>query len=210
MKYKLAIFDFDGTLADSFPFILSIIDHLADKYHLARINPEDICELRKMHTRDLMRQFNVPMWKLPLMGRNVSSLMMKNSGQIQLFEGIDAVLRDLADLGIILVLVSSNSLDVIQQVLGSEIASLFSHFECGSSIFGKKGRFKKVLKKFDMQPSDVISIGDEIRDLEASRKMNIPFGAVSWGYTDPTTFESLNPNYVFQSVNDIKTILAGI
>lgn len=210
MKYKLAIFDFDGTLADSFPFILSIIDHLADKYHLARINPEDICELRKMHTRDLMRQFNVPMWKLPLMGRNVSSLMMKNSGQIQLFEGIDAVLRDLADLGIILVLVSSNSLDVIQQVLGSEIASLFSHFECGSSIFGKKGRFKKVLKKFDMQPSDVISIGDEIRDLEASRKMNIPFGAVSWGYTDPTAFESLNPNYVFQSVSDIKTILAGI
>ncbi len=209
MKYKLAIFDFDGTLADSFPFLLSIIDYLADKYHLARINPENISELRKMHTRDLMRQFNVPMWKLPLMGRNVSSLMMKNSGQIQLFEGIDAVLQDLADLGIILVLVSSNSVDVIQQVLGSEISSLFSHFECGSSIFGKKGRFKKVLKKFDMLPSDVISIGDEIRDLEASQKMNIPFGAVTWGYTDPTILETLNPNYVFQSVSDIKTVLAG-
>lgn len=210
MKYKLAIFDFDGTLADSFPFILSIIDYLADKYHLSHINPEEISELRKMHTRDLMRQFKVPMWKLPLMGRNVSALMIKNSGQIQLFEGIDAVLRDLADLGIILVLVSSNSIDVINKVLGSEITSLFSHFECGSALFGKKRRFKKVLQKFDMQPSDVISIGDEIRDLEASQKMNIPFGAVSWGYTDPKAFETYNPNYVFHSVNEITTILTGV
>lgn len=209
MKYKVVIFDFDGTLADSFPFVLSILDNLADKFHIERINPEDINQFRKMHTRELMRQFQVPVWKLPIMGRNVQALMLKNISQITLFEGIDAVLKDLADLGVILVLVSSNSHEIIRQVLGSEIAALFSHYECGSSVFGKRGRFKKVLKKFNVHPSEVISIGDEIRDLEASQKMNIPFGAVTWGYTDPAAFESCNPNHLFHSVHEIKTLLAG-
>jgi phosphoglycolate phosphatase len=209
MKYKVAIFDFDGTLADSFPFMLTIVDRLADQYHLDRIDPDDISLLRKMHTRDLMRQFQVPMWKLPLIGRNVRALMLNNIHKITLFEGIDAVLQDLADLGVILVLVSSNSSEIIRQVLGGETASLFSHFECGSSIFGKKGRYKKVLKKFKVDPSEVISIGDEIRDMEASQKMNIPFGAVTWGFTDPEAFESYEPSHMFHSVHDIKLLLAG-
>lgn len=207
MKYKVAIFDFDGTLADSFPFMLSILDRLTDQYHIDRVNPDDISNLRKLHTRELLQKFQIPMWKLPLMGRNVHSLMKKNINQITLFEGIEAVLQDLADLGIILVLVSSNSYEIIMQVLGGETASLFSHYECGSSLFGKKGRFKKVLKKFKVDPSEVISIGDEIRDMEASRKMNIPFGAVAWGYTDPETFVTYKPNHIFHSVNEISALL---
>ncbi|HEX7556702.1 MAG TPA: HAD hydrolase-like protein [Leptolinea sp.] len=209
MKYKVAIFDFDGTLADTFPFVLSIIDHIADQYHINRLEPEDICKLRKLPARELINHFQVPMWKLPLIGRNMRSLMSKNIHQVSLFEGIEAVIKDLADLGVILVVVSSNSYENIVQVLGGETASLFSHYECGSSLFGKKGRFKKVLKKFDVDPSEVISIGDEIRDMEASQKMKIPFGAVTWGFTDPVAFESYEPIHIFHSVHDIRTLLAN-
>lgn len=209
MKYKVAIFDFDGTLADSFPFMASVLECLAEKYHIRQFRNEDIPFMRKKHPRDLLRQYRVPMWKLPLMGQHVRSLMRKNIEMITLFDGIDAVLKDLADLGVILVLVSSNSHDLINQVLGDELVSLFAHFECGSSIFGKQGRFKKVLKKFQVEPTDVISIGDEIRDMEASKKMQIPFGAVTWGYTDPEILESGNPNHLFHSVADITTVLAG-
>lgn len=209
MKYKVAIFDFDGTLANSFPFFLSILDDLADHYHIDRVAPEDICQLRKMHTRELLEYFHFPMWKLPLIGRNVNKQMSRNIHQITLFEGIDAVIKDLARLGIILVVVSSNSYDNVVRVLGMENTSLISHFECGSSIFGKKGRFKRVLKKLKVDPTDVISIGDEIRDLEASQKMQIPFGAVSWGFTDPEVFESFEPSHIFRSVTEIRTLLAG-
>ncbi|GAP21598.1 HAD hydrolase-like protein [Leptolinea tardivitalis] len=210
MKYKLAIFDFDGTLANSFPFILSILDSLADQYHIQRVNADDLRELRKLHTRQVIEHFNFPMWKLPIIGRNVNRQMSENIHEVQLFEGIDVVLKDLAELGIILVVVSSNSYENVVRVLGRETSSLFSHFECGSSIFGKKGRFKRVLRKFKIDPSEVISIGDEIRDLEASQKAKIPFGAVTWGYTDPDAFASLQPNHLFKSVNDIRAVLTGL
>jgi len=32
MPYKLAIFDFDGTLSDSFAWFLSVINSVADKH----------------------------------------------------------------------------------------------------------------------------------------------------------------------------------
>lgn len=209
MKYKVAIFDFDGTLANSFPFMMSILDLLADKYHIERVNPEDISELRKLPARQLIRHFNFPMWKLPFIGRHVNKLMAKNIHQISLFEGIDAVIKDLSELGITLVIVSSNSYENVVKVLGIENAGLISHFECGSSIFGKKGRFKRVLKKFKVDPSEVISIGDEIRDLEASQKAQIPFGAVVWGFTDPEIFECNEPSHIFHSVGDITALLAS-
>lgn len=209
MKYKLAIFDFDGTLADTFPFLLSVLDHVADKYHVDRIDPTEIEKLRGLHAREMIQHFQVPLWKLPLIGRHVKSLMSRNIDQINLFDGIDAVIKDLNDLGIILVVVSSNSYENIVNVLGMDTAALFSHYECGSSIFGKSGRFKKVLKKFNVDPSEVIAIGDEIRDIEASFKMNISCGAVSWGYTNIDALMQHEPTHIFNSVSEIRGLLAG-
>ena len=38
MTYRLAIFDFDGTLADSFPFFLSVFNTIADRHGFRRID----------------------------------------------------------------------------------------------------------------------------------------------------------------------------
>jgi len=208
MKYKVAIFDFDGTLADSFPFFLSILDELADKYHREHVSPEQLGELRKMTTPELLKFFHFPMWRLPFIGRNVNNQMSQNINQISLFEGMEALIQDLASLGMVLVVVSSNSYENVVRVLG-ENASLFTHFECGSALMGKKKRFKRVLEKLNVDPTEVISIGDEIRDLEASKKMDIAFGAVTWGFNDPEAFVSRDPDHIFYSVSDISTVLTG-
>lgn len=208
MKYKVAIFDFDGTLADSFPFFLSILDELADKYHRERVTPEQLRELRKLSTPELLKYFKFPMWRLPIIGRSVNNQMSENIQQINLFEGMDTLIQNLASLGMVLVVVSSNSYENVVRVLG-ENAALISHFECGSALMGKNKRFKRVLKKLKVDPADVISIGDEIRDLEASKKMDIAFGAVSWGFNDPEAFVPLEPDHIFHSVNEIGTVLTG-
>lgn len=205
-NYKLAIFDFDGTLADSYPFLLSMLDQLADKYKVGRVANEDIEQFRRLHVRDMIKYFRIPFWKIPFIGRHVKKLMSKNIDQISLFDGIEAVIQDLHDLGIILVVVSSNSYDNIVQVLGVNTASKFAHYECGSSLYGKSSRFKKVLKKFQVDAEEVIAIGDEIRDIEASRNLNISCGAVSWGFTSVDALIEHEPTYVFNSVSEIMNL----
>ena len=40
MGYRLAIFDFDGTLADSLPWFEGILDRVADEFAIRKIDPE--------------------------------------------------------------------------------------------------------------------------------------------------------------------------
>ena len=38
MSWRLAIFDFDGTLADSFPWFAGVLDRMADRHGFRRVD----------------------------------------------------------------------------------------------------------------------------------------------------------------------------
>ena len=44
--YRLVIFDFDGTLADSFPWVLRAMDDVADRFKFRRVREGELEELR--------------------------------------------------------------------------------------------------------------------------------------------------------------------
>jgi phosphoglycolate phosphatase len=203
VKYKLVIFDFDGTLADTFPWVLSLIDQIADKYHIPRVDRNEIDELRNYSARRIIEDYHLSFWKMAMITRHVRSIMAKNIHQVSLFSGIEELLQNLADQGITLAMVSSNSTRNIKKVLGPEIVPLFDYYECGVSLFGKSARIKKVLRKSGVMPHEAISIGDEIRDFEAALTANIPFGAVAWGYTRLDALKAQAPQEIFTSVAEL-------
>ena len=64
MTYKLFIFDFDGTLANTLPWMLSVSKAAAEKYHFKEIHDADLAKLRKLGTREVMKHLNIPIWKI--------------------------------------------------------------------------------------------------------------------------------------------------
>ncbi|HEY9854757.1 MAG TPA: HAD hydrolase-like protein, partial [Stenomitos sp.] len=131
MSYKLLIFDFDGTIADSFPWFVGIVNQVAEKYRFRRIDESEIESLRSFDARQLIQHLGIPFWKLPFIARHMKRQMAREIHQIALFEGIPALLRQLSERGVQLAMVSSNSVENIRRVLGPEIAGLFRYYECG-------------------------------------------------------------------------------
>jgi phosphoglycolate phosphatase len=209
MKYKLIIFDFDGTLANTFPWFLTVMDEVSDKFELERINRDEIDMFRGLDAAQLIKYFKVPLWKIPVMGKYVMELMTHEIDKIPLFEGIDQVVRVLAEQGATLAVVSSNTYENVRTVLGPANADLFKYYECGVSIFGKPAKFRKILRKSGYQADETICIGDEIRDLQAAKKVKLPFGAVTWGYTRVDALEKYSPTEIFYSVAEIEQKLAN-
>lgn len=203
MKYKLVMFDFDGTLADSFPWFLEVANTVADTYRFKRIEPHEIDMLRGYSSRQIIAHLGVPWWKLPLIGRHMRRLTATNIGQIRMFEGVDRVLRELAQAGVTLALVTSNSSENARRVLGPENAARISYYECGVSIFGKRARFQRILKQSGIAPHEALCIGDELRDLEAAASAGIPFGAVTWGFARREVLTSRGPAEVFTQMEQI-------
>ena len=54
MSYRLAIFDFDGTLADSWPFFMSVFNEIADQHGFRRVDAAQAEQLRLQEARRLM------------------------------------------------------------------------------------------------------------------------------------------------------------
>jgi phosphoglycolate phosphatase len=209
MKYKLVIFDFDGTLADSFPWFVQMVNSVAVKYGFKQVAPDEVEGLRSLSAMQLVRHLGIPLWKMPLIANHVRQRMAKERAGIARFDGVDQVLRGLQRAGATLALVTSNSHDNVRHVLGAENLALMRYVECNVSLVGKQARYRKILQQSGLPPHEVISIGDEIRDIEAAHAERIPFGAVTWGYTHIDALQAYRPAEVFQRVGDILTQLTA-
>jgi len=209
MPYSLAIFDLDGTLADSFPWFLRTINDVADRFGFRRVADEDVEGLRHASTREILTRLEVPLWKLPAIARHARRLKAEAAGEIPLFPGVEAMLRALSESGVQLALVTSDSEANAREKLG-EAAALFAQFDCAAPLFGKPAKFRRVIRRAGVAPGEVIAIGDEVRDIEAARAAGVACGAVCWGYAAPAALRALGPDLVFERIDDIvPTVLTG-
>ncbi len=199
MNYKLVIFDFDGTLADSYPWFVSVFEELARKYRLPAVDKDHLDQLRSLDIHRIQKEYNIPLWKMLLIGNHLKKLMSSQIDKIQLVQGMPAVIAALRQRNIRLAIVTSNAQKNVQRVLGTTNMACFDWIETGASLFGKKGKFRKILDKAGVAAHEAFSIGDEVRDLQSSRELKIPFGAVTWGYTDSLTLQSYHPTAIFEN-----------
>jgi phosphoglycolate phosphatase len=205
--YDLLIFDFDGTLADSFPFFLEVFDTLADAHHFRRLDRSRLEELRGADLPQIMRHVGLPRWKLLPVAMHFRTLMAQSIGRIRLFDGVPEVLRSAAADGVLLAIVSSNSEANVRAVLGDD-ARLFAHVECGAALFGKRRRLRRVVQGSGVAGERVLCVGDEVRDIDAAHAEGLAFGAVGWGYARPETLRARAPKLMFGSVAEMAAQLA--
>ena len=208
VKPKLVIFDFDGTLADTLPFTLSIMDQLSDKFGTRRMNREDLPLLRNYSPAHIIKMYDIPLWKIPLMTKESQRLLFENIEEINLFPGMEGIIRTIAEKGITMAVVSSNALKNVKKVLGEEIGRLISLFECQTGLFGKAPRLRKALREAGAKPEEALSFGDEIRDIQAARQVGIPCAAVTWGFANGNALAGYQPNYLVTDVNQILDIIS--
>ena len=209
MTYKLLIFDFDGTLANSFPWVLNILDELAEKFDAIPLDRSMLDELKDYPPRKIMKMHNVPIWKLPAILRFTRSRMRTNGESIHCFEGVASMLKKVHEQDVRMALVTSNTCETARRVLGDELFDLFHLFEDKVSLFGKPAALKRIVRKSGLEKSQMLAIGDEIRDIEAAKKVNIPFGAVSWGFTSLEAMSSRDPEHIFTEMDQILDVLGG-
>lgn len=204
--FDLAIFDFDGTLADSFPLFLALSNQLADRHGFRRIDEGELDHLRGLGARELMTRLQLPLWKAPRVAADFRALMERRAEPLPLFAGVPAMLARLIDGGLRLALLSSNSAAVVERALGAE-AARFDRCDCGVSMFGKGARLRRLARTCGVAPGRAIYIGDELRDGEAAREAGLAFGAVAWGYTRPDALAAAGADRLFAQLGDVAAAL---
>jgi len=203
LKYQLIVFDSDGTLADTLPWMRSVFNELAEEHGFRRVEPQDYERLRNLHGAALLRELGLPLWKLPRVVSAMRRRMTEHTGQLSPFPGISKALARLAAGGAQLAIVSSNSRENVERVLGVEDANRIAHWSCGVSMMGKAAKLRQVVRQSGVPKERAIYIGDEIRDAEAAAKAGIVFGAVTWGQHGTDVLGAQEPTEMFATVQEM-------
>jgi phosphoglycolate phosphatase len=182
MSRRLLIFDFDGTLADSFAVFLRCYNRIAARRGYRPIEPGQIDALRTLDPHAMLRTLDVALLHLPALMIAMRREMARESDPAPLFDGTAALLAALRRHGIRTAVVSSNSRHNVERTLGSKYASMIDHYACGASLFGKPRKLREVLRAAAMPPAAAAYVGDEVRDARAAAEVGLDFVAVSWGF----------------------------
>jgi len=209
MTYRLAIFDFDGTLADSGGWVSRVINEVARRHGFRELSDAEIEMLRGRGNREVIRYMQVPMWKLPAIAADMRRRMAADAERISLFAGIAEMLRSVKDAGVAVAIVSSNSEANVRRILGAEAAAAVDAFECGAGLFGKARKFRKVMRRMGVTGAETICIGDETRDIEAAAAVGAASGAAEWGYATPAVLAQFRPTLTFATPADITRMANG-
>jgi len=95
VKYSLILFDFDGTLADSFPWFVSVFNGVAARFGLRQVDPKEIPRLRGMDGHALLKEVGLPLWKLPRVASHMRGMMTRDAERIPLFPGVERAITSL-------------------------------------------------------------------------------------------------------------------
>ena len=206
---KYVVFDFDGTLADSKHIFVSAWNSLADKYNFKKLKQEELDLFQKMTMKERGKKLNFPMYKVPVIIPELYKSFSESLMEISLFPGIKEMLKELETNGYQIAIISSNSEENIKEFLKQKEIENISEVHCSSRIFGKDKMISKFLKSNNLEPTEVIYVGDEERDIIACKKTNVKIIWVNWGYDAEEVVQSVEPDYMVSSPEKILEVVRG-
>lgn len=202
MGKRAVIFDFDGTLADSFEYVLGFLQ--SEAKNTQNFSPIEKKELREMSMKRLALHLGIPLWRLlPVYfkGRRVMRAHMKD---VRAFPGIAEMLRGLHKEGYMLFVVSANSGKNIRHFLKHyELESYFTGVRGGSGLGGKASLLRQLVVRHRLPKAQTWYVGDETGDMVAAAAAGLKSIAVGWGFANPEKIRALGPTAFAASVGDI-------
>lgn len=213
---KAFIFDKDGVLAETFDMHLAAFIKTFSDIGI-KITKKDFIKRYGMKTHEIVKMM------MKDKGRTITEEEAKKmaekkenyyrelvEGKLKLLPGVREFLTYLKEKGYKIGVASSASLEGIQQLLKeTKIENFFDATISGFDIKLSKPNpdiFLECAKKLNVNPKDCVVVEDSVHGIEAAKRAGMKSLAVTTGQTSRKDLESLNPNWVLDSLEDFRKI----
>ncbi len=206
---ELYIFDFDGTIANSVPAALQILQDLGDEYRLPTVYPELVSELKHKSVKELMHMAGLTWIQVPGFLKKARIRFRHMIHEVEPFEGLPEIICRMKEQHHRLGILTSNREDNVRDFLQRHDLELFDFIESSTSLFGKSRKLNRIVKHTGVFPHDMVMIGDEVRDINAAKKVGVSSVAVTWGFNSPRLLKTSNPDFIVGSPGELDQLLCS-
>ena len=202
--YSHIIFDFDGTLADTLPQSLDVINDVLGRKDTPLTEKNISRILGFDNIQDILDEVGVSRLLIPYYVYQFRKKVKPTIAEADLFAGVEETLSYLFDRAS-LSIISSNSTENVEIVLRKYgIHAYFENIEGGVSVFGKARALKKFVRSHNLRKSHVLYVGDEVRDIVACKKVKLDIATASWGPTPKKRLIAADPTYCVDTLKQLK------
>lgn len=212
--YKLAIFDFDGTLVDSAPGIVDVMHEVVAEYKFA---PETIEAWKHLVGIPLVNQLQKLFpersddfhQEVVLRYREIYDV---NTIEIcPLFPGLVSMLDSLRSKGVLVSIATSKRRHLVERVLEHHsLADYFSLVIGVQDVGNHKPHPESVeitLKRLGVSLADAVVIGDSTFDLEMARNAGVDAIGVTTGIHTADHLSSAGPKHIVSSLVEVTPLI---
>ncbi len=205
------IFDFDGTIADTFSPTMTILGQDFKKWGDRFNKVETIKDLRSMSITEIVQTIPGGWWKFFYLLLKAKKYLKKHLTEIEAYPGIVYTLRALHQQGYHLLIVTSNEKKFVHNFLRRyNLDQIFSAIIPTKGLFKKSQRLKKVMKKYQLNPQTTLYIGDEIRDVLACKQVGLKIISVTYGFNSFEGLKRFRPDYLVKKPIQLLTLLENL
>ena len=197
-------FDFDGTLAESRAALLHLYNDLARRRGYGLLTSENLDDLRGRSIPERCRALGVPTHHLPGLVAQLAKSYANALDDVSLYQDVPPLLRALRGAGYRLAVVSTNDEGNIRAVLRRHgVEDVFESVTCSQRLFGKAHLLKTLLRRNRLRPNELVYVGDEARDVQASRAIGVRVVGVEWGVDTADRLRSAAPDFLARTPDDL-------
>lgn len=204
---KEIIFDFDGTIADSFEIITSIFCKFKTELGLDEFGKKEIEIYRTKGVEEILKKSKVSMLEIGRVIAEMRKVANETMLEAKPFLGMIQVLNKLKNKGLNLGIMSTNGDKTINKFLENNKITVFDYVVGKGGLLGKDKVIKSILKKRKLKLDEVLYIGDEVRDIRACKKLGIKIASVTWGFNDKSVLKENKPDYLIDKPKKILEIV---
>lgn len=199
MNDKIIVFDFDGTIADTYHALVNIANQLADEFGYNPIDKNELLRLQNLSSWEIIKQAEISLFKIPFLFKKIQAELGKEISKVNPIDGIETVLYQLKSRGYRLGIITSNTAKNVTSVLEHhQLNTLFDFIYAETTIFGKHKVINEVIRKEKINRADIIYVGDEARDIRSAQKSRISIVAVAWGFNSQQVLAQKQPEFLVE------------
>lgn len=203
----LLVFDFDGTIADTLMVAEHIIEDLGAEFNLPTVTHSQLLALKHKSIGELLHLSGIKWVQLPRFLRKARQRFRAHAHRVQPISGMPEALHDLAARGYRMGILTSNTQEGVSLFLDQHQLPPFEFIRSSRNLFGKDRALKRILKQHNLGPEDLVMIGDELRDMEAARKVSMEAIGVTWGFNAGSLLEKGTPARIISRPEELLELL---
>ncbi len=212
--YKLAIFDFDGTLVDSAPGIVTVMEQVAQEYNLPN---SVVSDWKNLIGVPLIKQMQAVLpdkdenYWLEVANRYRAIYDKQTIEICPPFPFLENMLNSLAANNIKISIASSKRRHLIEEVLKHHnLLDYFCMVVGAQDVNNHKPHPESVhitLSQLSINHAQAVVIGDSTYDLEMANNANVDSIGVTTGIHSRNTLHSVKPRYIAENLNEVLDLI---